>query len=119
MDFPRHENGTFNCRQAGVLIVADHLLVKEAVSKGRPVAAQKGSIIILAEAGVLVGAKYSNWEDHTRVLGSFKGAIYSGDGVKKDGNIVTSAYCPNAAKYYGEEDGTPELTKLFIEAIKE
>ena len=89
------------------------VLVKEAVPQGIPIAAQRGAIIILAEAGVLEGKKYA-FTDHR-----FKGAIYSGQGVIRDGNIITSSHCPNAARYYGADDGTPELTKLFIEAIKD
>jgi len=94
------------------------LLVKEAVAQGKPIAAQYGAIIILAEAGVLVGKKYTYycdqfWEE------SFEGAIYSGKGVTRDGNIITSANCPYAARYYGRDDGTSELTKIFIETIKD
>ena len=89
------------------------VLVKEAVPQGIPIAAQRGAIIILAEAGVLEGKKYA-FTDHR-----FKGAIYSGQGVIRDGNIITSSHCPYAARYYGADDGTPELTKLFIETIKD
>jgi len=97
------------------------LLVKEAVAQGKPIAAQYGAIFILAEAGVLVGKKYTYFFDpHWGVkYKSFVGAIYSGVGVIRDGNIITSANCPYAARYYGRDDGTSELTKLFIETIKD
>jgi len=93
-------------------------LVKEAVAQGKPIAAQTGSIIILAEAGVLVGKKYTfyldpHWEE------SFEGAIYSGEGVIQDGNIITSSHCPYMARYYGGDAGTSELTKIFIETIED
>ena len=94
-------------------------LVKEAVAQGKPAAAQKGSIIILAEAGVLVGKRYANLSDAQYRNDSFKGAIYGGKGVIKDGNIITSSHCPIIVGYYGGEDGTPQLTKIFIETIKE
>jgi len=94
------------------------LLVKEAVAQGKPIAAQRGAIIILAEARVLVGKKYTSDRD-LQFLDSFAGAIYSGKGVIRDGNIITSANCPYAARYYGRDDGTSELTKLFIETIKD
>jgi putative intracellular protease/amidase len=94
-------------------------LVKEALSMGKPVAAQDVSIVLLAEAGVLVGRKYALYIDKTGQLASFDGAVYSGDGVVRDGKIITSAYCPFKAHVYKEQDGTPELTKLFIEAIKD
>jgi putative intracellular protease/amidase len=93
-------------------------LVKEAVTNGIPVAAQKGAIIILAEAGVLAGKRYANLSNR-QYWDGFKSAIYSGKGVIRDGGIITSSHCPIAAGYYGGEDGTSELTRLFIEVIKE
>jgi len=93
------------------------LLVKEAVAQGKPVAAQRGAIVILAEAGVLVGKKYT-YDRDLQFFDSFAGAIYSGEGVIQDGNIMTSTNCPYMAKY-GYDDGTSELTKIFIETIKD
>ena len=93
-------------------------LIKEIVSTGKPIAAQKGAIIMLAEAGVLVGKKFANRSDIT-MYESFRGAIYSGDFVVRDGNIITSAFCPTTANRSGKQDGTTELTKLFIEAIQD
>ena len=90
-------------------------LVKEAVAQGKPIAAQQGAIIILAEAGVLVGKKYTYYFDPEWGNNSFVGAIYSGVGVIQDGNIITSSNCP----YLAFGDGTSELTKLFIETIKD
>jgi len=94
-------------------------LVKEAVAQGKPIAAQQGSIIILAEARVLVGKKYTYYSDPHWGNDSFVGAIYSGEGVIQDGNIATSSNCPYLARYYGRDDGTSELSKLFIETIKD
>jgi putative intracellular protease/amidase len=94
-------------------------LVNEALSMGKPVAAQDHSTVILAEAGVLVGRKYANWEDESGQDACFEGAVYSGDGVVRDGKIITSAYCPFTAHTYKEQDGTPQLVTLFIEAIKD
>ncbi len=93
------------------------LLVKEAVAQGKPVAAQRGAIVILAEAGALVGKKYV-YDRDLQFFDSFVGAIYSGDGVVRDGNIATSTNCPYMARY-GYDDGTSELTKIFIETIKD
>ncbi len=90
-------------------------LVKEAVAQGKPIAAQQGAIIILAEAGVLVSKKYTYYFDPEWGNNSFVGAIYSGVGVIQDGNIITSSNCP----YLAFGDGTSELTKLFIETIKD
>ena len=90
-------------------------LVKEAVAQGKPIAAQQGAIIILAEARVLVGKKYTYYFDPEGGNNSFVGAIYSGVGVIQDGNIITSSNCP----YLAFGDGTSELTKIFIETIKD
>ena len=95
------------------------LLVKEAVAQGKPVAAQRGAIVILAEAGALVGKKYTNYTEPSFLIDSFVGAIYSGEGVIRDGNIITSSNCPYAAKHHGYDDGTSELTEIFIETIKD
>ena len=92
-------------------------LVKEAGALGTPLAAQRNAIFILAEAGVLAGKRYAlgiNYSFDKR----FKEAIYGGKGVVQDGNIITSTYCPYAAKEYSEDDGTAELTELFIEAMR-
>ena len=95
------------------------LLVKEAVAQGKPIAAQRGAIVILAEAGVLVGKKYTSYTEPSFLIDSFAGAIYSGEGVIRDGNIITSSNCPYAAKHHGYDDGTSELTEIFIETIKD
>jgi len=95
------------------------LLVKEAVAQGKPIAAQKDAVVILAEAGVLVGKKYAAYTEPGFLIESFAGAIYSGEGVIRDGNIITSSNCPYSVKLYGRDDGTSELTKIFIETIKD
>jgi putative intracellular protease/amidase len=93
------------------------MLVKEAAAQGKPMAAQHGGIIILAEAGILVGKKYAYRPDPSLYKG-FASAIYCGKGVVQDGNIITSSTCPGLTKSYGHKDGTSELTELFIKAIK-
>jgi hypothetical protein len=45
--------------------------------------------------------------------------VYSGTGVVKDGNIITSGVCPYLEKLYGFEDGTELLTESLIIAISE
>ena len=91
-------------------------LVKEAVAKGIPVAAQYGSVVTLSEADVLEGIQFAGPDMVSRWVGDEK---YMGYGVVQDGNIITSGTCPHMAKESGRPDGTPELTSLFIEAIKE
>ena len=96
-------------------------LVQEAVAHDILIAAQQGSVIILAEAGVLAGKKYSYGEygGMPYINKSFDDAIYSGTDVVQDGNIITSSYNPWFTKTKQLVHGTFDLTDRFIEAIKE
>lgn len=96
-------------------------IVKQAVAKGKPVAAALGSVYILAEAGVLKGRRYAFADDPLIELPGirkkdlrFEGAIYSGLGVVRDGRIITSGVCPATEGWLGRPDCTPELTGAFI-----
>ena len=99
-------------------------IVKKAVAEGKPVAAQLGSVIILAEAGVLAGKRYAFFTDplnpsygqerDTR----FAGAIYSDINVVQDGNIITSGTSPYIARMFGFPDGTATLTRALIAELK-
>lgn len=100
-------------------------LVKYAVAEGKPVAAQFGSTIILAQAGVLKGKKYAFFSDPLKPTPyrkitdpRFTDAIYSGRGVVQDGKIFTSSTCPMIEKVTGFPDGTAELTQMFIDELK-
>jgi putative intracellular protease/amidase len=96
-------------------------IAKQAVTQGKPVAASHGSVIILAEAGVLVGKRYGFWVDPfgigRRQDDRFTGAIYGGTGVVQDGNIITCGACPQVAPTYGLPDSTAELTQAFITTL--
>ena len=88
-------------------------------------AAQFGSVIILAQAGILKGKKYAFASDPLKTTPRrkitdprFVGAIYSGRGVVQDGNIITSGACPLLERAFGLPDGTTELTQTFIAQIK-
>jgi len=93
-------------------------LAKEAVTQGKPVAASHGSVIILAEAGVLVGKRYGFWVDPLgigqRQDDRFTGAIYGGMGVVQDRNIITCGVCSQVSVDQGLPDSTAELTQAFI-----
>jgi protease I len=96
-------------------------IVKQAVAKGKPVAAALGSVYILAEAGALKGRRYAFADDPLIELPGirkkdlrFEGAIYSGLGVVRDGRIITSGVCPATEGWLGRPDCTPELTGAFI-----
>jgi hypothetical protein len=92
-------------------------VIKSAVEKGKPVAAQTGGVTMLAKAGVLSGKKYAITD--TMVL-EFRDGIYSGSGVVKDGKIITSGICPVMAKTFrGMQDGTPKLMEALIAELKQ
>ena len=93
-------------------------IVKQAVAKGKPVAAQLGSVIILAEAGVLKGKQYAFFTDPLSRDARFEGAIYSDNTIVKDGNIITSCCCPYMATMWGYPDETASLTQTLIAELK-
>ncbi len=84
----------------------------DAAAAKKPIAAQRSSIYILSAAGLLKDRKYAYaWK-------AFPEGIYSGEGVVQDGNIITSAICPNAAHTTGKPDGTVPLMEAFIKVLK-
>jgi putative intracellular protease/amidase len=100
-------------------------IVKQAIAEGKPVAAQLGSVAILAQAGVLKGKKYAFISDPLKpnrmqspIDRRFDGAIHSGSGIVQDGNIITSGICPGIGRVFGLPDGTPKLTQTFIAELK-
>jgi putative intracellular protease/amidase len=94
-------------------------LVREAVVAGKPVAAQTGSVVTLARAGVLMGRKYAYVEEWIGNVPEFEGLTFGGEGIVHDGNIITSGVCPYAARERGLEDGTQALTGAFISHLWE
>jgi putative intracellular protease/amidase len=112
------------CMAAGATINPEAVdFVKKAVNRRMPVAAQTNAILILAKAGALNGRKYAFYNEDIRKSAQypeFQKAIYSGNGVVRDGNIITAAYCPQMAlNSQGKfKDCTTELTREFIEAVK-
>jgi len=98
-------------------------MVKNAAAEGKPVAAQLGSVLILARAGVLIDKKYAFAD--LEVLNANMppdlkdcGGTFNGTGVIQDGNIITSGVCPYLAKMYELQDGTQELSQTLIKVIK-
>ncbi len=90
-------------------------IVREAVAADVPVAAQYGSVSMLAEAGALDGRQYAAGEELPPW--TLEDATYTGYGVVADENVITSGTCSYAALEYGRPDGTQELTQLFIDAL--
>ena len=95
-------------------------IVKQAITQGKPVAAAHGSVIILAEAGVLAGKRYSFHKDplaFSQQDDRFTGAIYGGREVVQDGNIITCGICPLVSADQGWPDCTAEFTQAFITTL--
>jgi putative intracellular protease/amidase len=96
-------------------------IVKQAIIQGKPVAAQDASVIILAEAGVLVGKRFGYSVDPLgigrRPDDRFAGGIYGGTGVVQEGNIITCGVCSLVSAAYGYPDGTTELIQTLITAL--
>jgi putative intracellular protease/amidase len=88
-------------------------IIKEAMAKKKPVAAQTGSVLQMALAGVLAGKKYAAPQEW-RV----EGGTHGGDAIVQDGKIITSGICPYMAKMSGRPDGTSKLTEALIAELK-
>lgn len=82
---------------------------KQIVDSGKPIGAQHRGVVILAEAGALKGKKYSYMHDL-----QLDDSVYGGQDVVKDGNIITSTFCP----YFRSKDQTVKLTKALIVEIQ-
>jgi putative intracellular protease/amidase len=93
-------------------------LIKETVAAGKPVAAQLGSVVQLARAGVLEGKKFAYVEEWVANVPELEGLEYGGQGVVEEGNVISSGVCPYAARALEVEDSTPALTTAFIAHLK-
>jgi len=95
-------------------------LLEAAVARNMPIAASRGSVVPLAQAGGLAGREYAFASPvDTSKHPEFAGGTYLGTGVVRDGNISTSAICPLAARALGEADKTAELTRSLIASLAE
>ncbi|HLO60535.1 MAG TPA: DJ-1/PfpI family protein [Bacteroidales bacterium] len=102
-----------------VITPEERRFVKSITEQNKPLAAETGAVLILAKAGLLKGKKYAFVESYVNQWKTdFEGAIFSGEGVIRDGNIMTSGICPMQTKMYGKANGTAELTKMLVEAMK-
>jgi hypothetical protein len=62
----------------------------------------------------LSGKKYAFAKEEVESVPALKDAIYGGEGIVKDGKIITSGVCPYMTKTKGLQDGTVALTKALI-----
>ena len=92
-------------------------LVNGAISAGKPVAAQTGSLWTLAKAGLLKGKKYAYAMEEKHPY--FAEATFAGTGVVTDGLIITSGICPYMELKAKMKDGTEQVALALVEAMKE
>jgi putative intracellular protease/amidase len=93
-------------------------LVEEAYKSGKPIAASRGSVAVLAKAGALEGRDFSYVEGFDASESpEFKGATYKGTGYTQDGNITTVGICPLSSRGLKLPDGTQDLTQGFIDSL--
>ena len=95
-------------------------LVKAASAANKPIAASRGAVGYLAEAGVLQGKKYAyasavNLEERP----SFRGGSFVGTGTQRDGLVTTNGICPLASRGLNLPDGTTDMTIEFLASLKE
>jgi putative intracellular protease/amidase len=89
-------------------------LLKTAVATGKPVAAQLGSVVQLARAGLLQGKKFAYAKEYLPTASELADLDYGGQGVVDEGTVITGGVCPWAARDLGIEDTTRPLTKALI-----
>ena len=95
-------------------------LTREALELGLPIAASRGSVETLAQAGGLIDRRYAfaSAVDVTE-RPEFQGGDFQGIGVVRDGNVSTAGICPLAARSLGEPDGTADLMVQFIASLRD
>ena len=95
-------------------------IMEEAVKLGKPIAASRGSVVELAQAGGIDQRQYSfAAEVDVNKRPEFAGGTFLGTGVTRDKNISTAGICPLSAKSLDMPDGTVGLTQSFIESLSE
>ena len=95
-------------------------ILEAAIAMDKPIAASRAAVVRLAKAGGVTGREYAFASPvDTQKRPEFAGGTFLGTGVVRDGNISTAGVCPLSARMTGEEDGTVELTRKFIESLAE
>lgn len=76
-------------------------IAKEAFEKGKKICAICIAPVTLANAGVLKGKRATSFEGEYKRILEREGAIYTGNAVEVDGNVIT-AFGPAAAREFGQ-----------------
>ena len=92
-------------------------IVLDMQSRNLPVAAQNGGVLVLDAAGLLKGRNYSIAQELKKLVHE-QGGVLKDPGVVRDGDVVTSAICPNFAKFSGLKDETDELVTTFLAMLR-
>jgi len=92
-------------------------MLMEALATGKPVAAQAGSVVTLAKAGILRGRRFAFPEAWVADVPEFGESVHAGEGIVEDGKLITSAISPYAAEALHAEDGTQALTGALIKQL--
>lgn len=93
-------------------------ILEVAIDQQKPIAASRAAVVPLAQAGGVAGRQYTfaSPVDISK-RPEFAGGTFRGIGVIRDGNVSTAGICPLSARSLGEEDGTVELTRNFIDSL--
>jgi len=95
-------------------------LVEEAAASDKPIAAARGSVAFVAEAGALKNKRFAfASKDRLSALPSFEDGTFVDIALQRDGSLSTSGICPLAAKLLEKPDGTADLTRSFIQTLQD
>jgi putative intracellular protease/amidase len=90
-------------------------IIQDMQSKGLPVAAQNGGVLVLGAAGVLKDRNYSVGDGLQIYVHD---GVFKGVSVVKDGNILTSGTCSFSAQANGTRDLTDDFVTAFAGMLK-
>lgn len=117
-----YDGFVFPCMVSDTIITQDEIeFVRRVGERNKIIAAQVGAVQILARAGALKGKKFAfadEPDENPSMFSEFNDAIFSGNGVIQDGNIITSGTCPWMAKMTGNKDGTSEVIRMFLSSME-
>ena len=95
-------------------------LVKKAAASNKPIAASRGSVAFVAEAGALKDKRYAfSSKERLPALPMFEDGTFVGTGTHRDDLLSTNGIFPLAAKLLGQPDGTVDLTRSFIQTLED
>ncbi len=95
-------------------------LVRDAAASNKPIAASRGSVAFVAQAGALKDKQFAfASRERLSALDSFQDGTFVGTGTQRDGLLSTTGICPLAARSTGLPDGTADLTRSFIQSLND